>query len=162
MKIDKTNPLQGAEQVQKQNNAQNAQKAGGVNFAEMLQKAALTPELQQISSIPSTGVPVTPATTLSPLFSLGVTDPQKNMADIRNQGVGMLENLLSSLEMYVNALKNDAIGKERLQPMLQQMMENKNGLLEMLAPLPADDPLKVLAQSTAMTLTQESINAQSY
>ncbi|MBF0273626.1 MAG: hypothetical protein HQK84_00170 [Nitrospinae bacterium] len=154
MKVDNNGTVQGTGGINKN---QNANKPGNINFSDFLDRAAevgqtqLTPQTGGVSQIPN-------LSPLSPLFKLQ-TD---SSSSIRESGMNQLDNLLTSLEMYVNALKNNQVDKERLKPLLDELIMKKDELSATVSKLPENDELRTLVNGALYSVTQEAINFQSY
>ena len=155
MKIDQSGYINAPGGVQKQGNAQ---KPVGTGFADILNKVG-NPQASQANAQTASANQINSMSPLSPLFKVGT---QPDYSSIRQQGMDQLDNLLSSLEMYVNALKNDAVGKDRLKPLLGELVNQKDQLLDTVSKLPKDDNLRTLVDGALYAVTQEAINFQSY
>jgi len=135
----------------------NTQRTGNANFSEFLQKATELSSAQDTSA-PEGASQIPSLNPLSPLFSL----QKDSISALRETGISQLDNLLTSLEMYVNALKNDSIPKDRLKPLLDELIQKKDELQLTVSKLPKNDELRTLVDGALYSVTQEAINFQSY
>ena len=126
-------------------------KGADVDFQELLRQA---------SSSPKSASP-TPSSLLSsagaePISSMAfVLPPLDEVRQVRVQGMEAVEGTLSLLEQYQNALADPAVSLKKVDPLLQFLSKEVNGLNLLAEKLSPSDPLQKILTEVGIVSTVE-------
>jgi hypothetical protein len=148
--MEGTSPISGI-------NSERKNELNQLDFQKLLNdaKSDLSAVNQPSSPFPSMEmreIPVDPAFSLQ---ALNFLPEQKEITQIRSQGIRVAESTLNLLERYQKAVGDPQITLKKVDPLVQSLSQEVNGLHLLSEKLPSSDPLQKIMREIGVVSTIE-------